>query len=76
MNLDERVWAAFLHASVRYAGSDSLTNSSLRARFGLPDSRAAVVSQAISAAVEANLLKLDPRAGASRRHARYLPFFA
>ncbi len=76
MNLDERMWAAFLHASVRYAAGDSLTNSSLRARFGLPDGKAAVVSQAIAAAVEINLLKLDPRAGASRRHARYLPFFA
>ncbi|MFJ4036892.1 ATP-binding protein [Microbacterium sp. NPDC090007] len=76
MNLDERVWAAFLHASVRHAGSSSLTNSSLRARFGLPDSKAAVVSQAIAAAVEYNLLKLDPRSGASRRHARYLPYFA
>ncbi len=76
MNLDERMWAAFLHASVRYAASDSLTNSSLRTRFGLPASKTAVVSQAIAAAVEINLLKLDPRAGASKRHARYLPFFA
>lgn len=76
MNIDERIWAAFLHASVRHAASDSLTNSSLRARFGLPASKAAVVSQAIAAAVELNILKLDPRAGSSRRHARYLPFFA
>ena len=56
MNIDERVWAAFLHASVRYAANDSLTNSSLRARFGLPDSKAAVVSQSIAAAVESNRL--------------------
>ena len=76
MNLDERVWAAFLHASVRHAASDSLTNSTLRQRFGLADNKAAVVSQAIAAAVESGLLKLDPRSGASRRHARYLPFFA
>ncbi|WP_460797786.1 ATP-binding protein [Microbacterium sp. GXF0217] len=76
MNIDERVWAAFLHASVRYAASDSLTNSSLRRRFGLPDSKATVVSQAIAAAVELQILKLDPRSGSSRRHARYLPFFA
>lgn len=76
MNLDERVWAAFLHASVRHAASDSLTNSSLRTRFGLPVAKAAVVSQSIAAAVEYNLLKLDPRSGSSRRHARYLPYFA
>lgn len=76
MNLAERIWAAFLHASVRYASHDSLTNSSLRERFGLPDSKAAVVSQAIAAAVDADLLKLDPRSGSSKRHARYLPFFA
>lgn len=76
MNINERVWAAFLHASVRHAASGSLTNSSLRQRFGLSDSKAAVVSQTIAAAVESELLKLDPRSGASRRHARYLPFFA
>jgi ATP-dependent DNA helicase RecG len=76
MNLDERVWAAFLHASVRHAAGNSLTNSSLRTRFGLPDSKAAVVSQSIAAGVEFNLLKLDPRSGSSRRHARYLPYFA
>lgn len=44
--------------------------------FKLPDHKAAVVSQVIAAAVEVELLKVDPRAGASRRHARYQPFFA
>lgn len=76
MNMDERVWAAFLHACVKHAAGACLTNASLRSRFGLPTSKIAVVSQTIAAAVELNILKPDPRAGSSRRHARYLPFFA
>lgn len=76
MNLQERTWAIFLHACLRHVNSEALTNSSLRARFGLPGNKATQVSASIAATVEQKLIKLDPRAGASKKHARYLPFFA
>lgn len=57
-------------------GRDALTNGSLRKRFGLPNSKSANVSQVIKSAVEEGLLKQDPKTGASRRMARYLPFYA
>jgi predicted HTH transcriptional regulator len=75
MSTEDRVWAAFLHACVRYQASERLTNSSLRDRFGLPASKTTVVSQTITAAVASGLLKPDPVAGGSRRMARYMPFF-
>lgn len=34
------------------------------------------ISQVISAATDANLIKLDDKAGGSRKFARYLPFWA
>jgi ATP-dependent DNA helicase RecG len=76
MTTDERVWAAFLHCCIRYESSDRLTNTTLRERFGLGPDKVTVVSQTIAAAVEMGVVKLDPRVGSSKRHAKYVPFFA
>ena len=53
-----------------------MTNQSLRERFRLPSSKTATVSQVISATIDAGLIKPDEAAGASRKFARYLPFWA
>lgn len=75
MTQEERIWSAFLHCCVKYEKSDRLTNAILRTRHGLSTAKTTIVSQTIAAAVEAGLLKLDPRAGSSKRHAAYVPFF-
>jgi len=46
------------------------TNQSLRERFGLSESKSAIVSQVIAAAMEAGLIKPDEKVGASRRFTR------
>jgi ATP-dependent DNA helicase RecG len=56
--------------------AEQMTNQSLRDRFGLPESKSAIVSQVIAATMEADLIKADERVGTSRRFARYLPFWA
>jgi len=38
--------------------------------------RGAIISQIISAAIEAGLIKPDEKVGTSRKFARYLPFWA
>jgi hypothetical protein len=53
-----------------------MTNQSLRERFGLSESKAAVTSQVIAATIEAGLIKPDEAVGGSRKYARYLPFWA
>jgi len=53
-----------------------MTNQSLRDRFKLPEDKTATISQVIADAVDVNLIKLDDSATASRRYARYLPFWA
>ncbi|PPH98174.1 MloB [Rathayibacter sp. AY1D1] len=75
MTIDDRAWSAFLHCCLRHQSGFRLTNASLRTRFGLPDSKATLVSQTITAAVDRRLIKLDPRAGSSKRNAAYVPFF-
>lgn len=53
-----------------------MTNQSLRERFHLPESKSAIVSQIIAAAIDSNMIKLDEEVGTSRKFARYLPFWA
>lgn len=76
MTMPERVWATFLHACVKHVASQALTNSSLRARFGLKAEKTTLASATITATMDQGLIRLDPRVGASRKHARYMPFFA
>lgn len=64
------------HCALRWVTSERMTNQPLRERFHLPESKSASVSQVISATMDAGLVKADAQAGASRKYARYLPFWA
>ena len=76
MDRNDRIRACYQHAALKWVMAERMTNQSLRERFGLPDTKAAVVSQVISAATEAGLVKADESVGGSRKFARYLPFWA
>jgi predicted HTH transcriptional regulator len=76
MDRNDRVRACYQHAALRWVMAERMTNQSLRERFGLADTKAAVVSQVIAAATEAGLIKADESVGGSRKFARYLPFWA
>ncbi len=72
----ERVRACYQHCAVKWLMSEPMTNQSLRNRFGLSQSKSAIVSQVIATTTEEGLIKLDERIGNSRKFARYLPFWA
>jgi predicted HTH transcriptional regulator len=76
MDREDRVRACYQHCALRWVVSARMTNQSLRERFGLPESKAAVTSQVIAATIEAGLIKPDEAVGGSRKYARYLPFWA
>jgi ATP-dependent DNA helicase RecG len=76
MGKDDRIRACFQHCALRWVMAESMTNQSLRARFGLPENRATSVSQIIAMTIEAGLIKADESVGASRKLARYLPVWA
>jgi len=76
MDRADRIRACYQHCALKYVMSERMTNQSLRQRFGLPESKSAIVSQAIAATVEAGLVKLDEKVGASKKYARYVPFWA
>jgi ATP-dependent DNA helicase RecG len=76
MDREARVRACYQHCVLRYVMRESMTNQSLRNRFKLSESKSATVSQVISAAIEAGLIKADEGVGTSRKFARYLPAWA
>lgn len=76
MDRGDRIRACYLHACLQCVQRRQLTNTSLRGRFGISEQNRAQVSRVIADTVSAGLLRLhDPESG-SRRHARYVPFWA
>ena len=53
-----------------------MTNTYLRARFGISDENAAMVSRIIKDTVEADLIKEDDPDNTSRKFVRYIPKWA
>ncbi len=76
MDRGDRTRACYQHCALKWVMSEGMTNQSLRERFGLPESKSAIVSQVIAATMESGLIKPDEKVGTSRRFARYLPFWA
>ena len=76
MDRDDRIRACYQHCALKWVMSERMTNQSLRERFHLPESKSAIISQIISATTDIGLIKPDEKVGASRKFARYLPFWA
>lgn len=75
MQRDDRLRAVYLHACLKYVNREQATNSSIRARFALPDSSAATASRLLKETVDAGLISpYDPAAG--KRAMSYVPYWA
>lgn len=74
LSLDDKLWACYMHACIKYIQSEFLTNSSLRERFGLEVSSSASVSRLIKDACERKYIKkLEDTAP---KHMKYVPIWA
>ncbi len=72
---EDKVWACYLHACIKYVQGEYLTNSSLRKRFGLKDSSSGSISRLIKDTVELGLIKpLEP--DTAPRYMKYMPMWA
>lgn len=76
MDREDRIRACYQHCVLRWVMAERMTNQTLRARFQLPESKSAIISQIIAASIEAGVIKPDEKVGGSRKYARYLPFWA
>jgi ATP-dependent DNA helicase RecG len=76
MDRSERIRACYQHAGLQWIARKHLTNSSLRERFGISAANAAMASRIIGETLDAGLIKPDDPENRSRKHARYVPYWA
>lgn len=75
MDKADRVRACYIHACLRYAQRDFMTNATLRERFGVDPKNSATVSRIIKDALEAGAIRyFDESVGAKAR--KYLQVWA
>jgi len=76
MDRSERIQAVYLHACLRYVARERMTNTSLRERFKIDRTNAAVASRLIREAIRDKVIALaDPQVqGFAQRS--YVPFWA
>ncbi len=69
---EDKLWACYLHACIKYVQNEYLTNSSIRERFGLKETSSGSASRLIRDAVEKKYIKpLDP--DTAPRYMKYIP---
>lgn len=72
---EDKLWSVYLHACVKYIEGESLTNSSLRQRFGVKETSSGTMSRLIKEALRHKLIKpIDP--GTAPRYMKYIPIWA
>lgn len=70
----DKVWSCFCHCVVRWIRLDYMSNTTLRARFSLPDEEYQAASAVISDARKAGrIIPADPKQG--KKNARYVPYW-
>lgn len=75
MDKQDRVWACYLHACLRYVQRDYMTNSTLRERFAIDPKNSAMVSRIIRDALDAGKIRCyDDSVGSKAK--KYLPWWA
>ncbi len=75
MDQQDRVRACYQHACLCWVSNKTMTNATLRERFGISEANAAAVSRIIRETLDAGLIKRSDPDSTSRKHARYVPFW-
>lgn len=76
MDNGDRIRACYQHACLRYVSNEQMTNSSLRKRFSIADKNYSMASRIISETQEQGLIRPYDPENTSRKHAKYVPFWA
>lgn len=72
--LEDKLWACYFHACIRYVEEKQMNNASLRERFGVDDHYKSQMSRVIKLAVDKNLIKpFEPET--APRYMRYVPWW-
>jgi len=73
--LVEKIWSCYMHACLKQVSGERMSNSSLRDRFGVPESNSAAISKLMKMTEDEGLIKkFDPYT--APRYMSYVPFWA
>jgi ATP-dependent DNA helicase RecG len=76
MEKPDRIRSCYLHACLKRVSNDVMTNESLRTRLNIPDKDYPKASRIIRETIEEGLVKPFDPTSRSKKHAKYLPFWA
>ncbi|MEN9576352.1 MAG: hypothetical protein RL514_4207 [Verrucomicrobiota bacterium] len=76
MDGPDKTRACYLHACLECVSHRQMTNATLRKRLGVADDNYPVVSRIIAETIRAGLVKPYDPDSRSKKHAKYLPFWA
>jgi len=76
MDKDDKIRACYLHACLKYVSGEHMTNQSLRGRFGIEEKNYSIASRIIAEGIKSGMVKdYDPE-NKSKKHSKYVPFWA
>ncbi|MGL1887972.1 MAG: putative DNA binding domain-containing protein [Reichenbachiella sp.] len=76
MDKEDKVRATYLHACLKVVSGETMTNQSLRERFGIDEKNYSIASRIISETIKSELIKDYDPDSSSKKHAKYIPFWA
>jgi len=76
MSKEDRIRACYQHCCLKYVEKVQMTNQSFRKRMEIEEENAAMVSRIIKETVNAGYIKGFNPDNASKKHAKYIPFWA
>ena len=76
MDKEDKFRACYLHSCIKYVQGEAMTNQSLRQRFGIAEQNYSIASRIISESIKSGLVKDYDSESNSKKHAKYLPFWA
>jgi ATP-dependent DNA helicase RecG len=76
MDKRDRVRSCYLHSCLLHVSNKVMTNTTLRERFRIDEDNYPVASRIIRDTVNSGLVKLEDPTSKSKKHARYVPFWA
>lgn len=76
MDKSDRIRACYQHACLRFVCREQMTNESLRKRFAIDDKNYSMASRIIGDTISEGLIRPYDLENKSRKHAKYVPFWA
>jgi len=76
MDRNDRIRACYQHACLCFVSNRAMTNATLRKRFAISGENAAQASRIIRETLDAKFIKEYDPTNVSKRHSRYVPYWA